>query len=113
MVTETIKPGEPAIKIETLKNDKRQLTNDFREAMYFLGKKSKETIKGGGDRIGNALRSMGESARKTTANVYENISNRGKNAVEKSRERIALRPFTYVLAALTAGVLVGAVLKRS
>ena len=113
MTTEVIKPGEMAIGIETIKDDLRQLTDDFKEVMFFLGEKSRETIKKGGERIGSSLKSWGESARGTANNAYERLSSRSKDVVEKSRERIALKPVTYVLAALAAGVVAGALLKRS
>ena len=113
MATQVIKPGKMAISIETLKDDLKQLTDDFKEVMCSFGEKSKETIKGGSEKVGSALKSWSESARGTASNAYKRIGSRGKDVVEKSRRRIAVKPITYVLTALAAGMLAGAFLKRS
>ena len=109
MKAKVIKP----VSVETIKEDLRRLTDDFKKAMYSLGEKSQKTIKQGGERFGFALKSLGESTRSSANDVYERISSRGKDVVEKSRRTIALKPITYILAALAAGMLAGAFIKRS
>ena len=109
MTVKVIKP----VSIETIKEDMRRLSDDFKKVMYSLGEKSKKTVKQGGERFGSALKSLGESARGTASDVYERINSRGKYVMKKSRRAIELKPVTYVLTALAAGVLAGAFIRRS
>jgi ElaB/YqjD/DUF883 family membrane-anchored ribosome-binding protein len=107
-----LRRGNTNVGVETLRDDMQRLTDDFREVIYSAGERGKETITEGGKRLGSALKTLGESAKNGVDNAYEQVSHQGKEAVEISRRKIALRPITSVLTALAAGLVVGLLIKR-
>jgi ElaB/YqjD/DUF883 family membrane-anchored ribosome-binding protein len=113
MATKTIPNREMTVGVETLRDDMQQLTDDFQELMRSIGQHGKSRFVAGKERIGSFIRSFREGARGKFSDIYERIGESSRQAVEKSRKGIEARPLTTLFAALAAGLIVGAVLKRS
>jgi ElaB/YqjD/DUF883 family membrane-anchored ribosome-binding protein len=112
MATETMKHSDMKVGFETLRDDMHQLTDDFKEVLHTVGERSRDAIAERKGKMGSAVKSWSERTKDRACDTYERINNRSKEAVEKSRGKIALKPFTSVFAALAAGILLGAILGR-
>jgi ElaB/YqjD/DUF883 family membrane-anchored ribosome-binding protein len=112
MATETIKPKNETVSAETLRNDMRKLTYDFKDVMFSIGEHGKNKLVESKEKVGSALRSFCESSKEKLSNTGECINERCKDAVEKSRKEIETRPFAAVFTALAAGLVAGMLLRR-
>jgi ElaB/YqjD/DUF883 family membrane-anchored ribosome-binding protein len=113
MNTETIPNREMAVGVETLRDDVQQLTDDFQELLLSIGEHGKSRLAKNKERIGSFISAFRESARGKFSDIYQRVGENGRQVVEKSRKNIEARPLTTLFVALGAGLIIGAVLKRS
>jgi ElaB/YqjD/DUF883 family membrane-anchored ribosome-binding protein len=99
-------------EIEALKKDMRRIRDDLKEICKTAGIYSESKLEGYKEQIGEMLENIKSKGGQYFAETYKTAKEKSCEAMEKSRDVVKENPLTSILAAFTAGVLFGVLIKR-
>jgi len=111
MVTDETKSGE----IDRIKNDLQQLRDDLGKLLGHIGSYGKGKLGGTREKVSAAVEDLHERAHDRFEGTSQQVAERGRQALDASRDAVEHRPLTYVAAAFVAGMILASLFewKRS
>jgi ElaB/YqjD/DUF883 family membrane-anchored ribosome-binding protein len=111
MTTDEIRSGE----IDKIKSDLQQLRDDLGKLMGHIGLYSKGRLGGTREKVSAAVGDLQERAYDRFQGTGRHVTERGRQALETSRDAVQEKPLTYVAVAFVAGMILASLFewKRS
>lgn len=111
MTTEATRSAE----IDKIKSDLQQLRDDLGKLLGHIGSYSKGKLGGTREKVSAAVGDLQERAYDSFQGTGRQVTERGREALDASREAVEHRPLTYVAVAFVAGMVLASLFewKRS
>lgn len=111
MTTDDIKRGE----VDKIKSDLQQLRDDLGKLLGHIGSYSKGKLGNTREKVSAAMEDVGERAYDRFQGTGRQMTDRGREALEVSRDAVQQKPLTYVAVAFVAGMVLASLFewKRS
>jgi len=112
MAIGVIQRDEKAVDTATLRSDMQKVIDDFSALMRSIGAQGREKLVESKEKLGTTIENLRDNTRVRFGDAYEHVNQLSKEAAEESRRTITNRPITFLVTALAAGVIAGALLSR-
>ncbi len=111
MTTDEARSGE----IDKIKSDLQQLRDDLGKLLGHIGSYGKGKLGGTREKVGAAMEDLQGRAYDRFQGTSQEVTERGRQALDASREAVEHRPLTYVVVAFVAGMVLASLFewKRS
>jgi len=111
MTTDEAKSGE----IDKIKRDLQQLRDDLGKLLGHIGSYGKGKLGSTREKVSAAAEDVGERAYDRFQGTGHEVTERGQQALDASRDAVQHKPLTYVAVAFVAGMILASLLewKRS
>ena len=111
MTTDEARSGE----IDKIKSDLQQLRDDLGKLLGHIGSYGKGKLGGTREKVGAAVEDLQGRAYDRFQGTSQQVTERGRQALDVSRDAVEHRPLTYVAAAFVAGMVLASLFewKRS
>jgi len=111
MTTDEAKSGE----IDKIKRDLQQLRDDLGKLLGHIGSYGKGKLGGTREKVGAAMEDLQGRAYDRFQGTSQEVTERGRQALDASRDAVEHRPLTYVAVAFVAGMVLASLFewKRS
>ncbi len=111
MTTDETRSGE----IDKIKTDLQQLREDLGKLLGHIGTYGKGRLGSTREKVGAAAEDLGERAYGRFQGTGRQVTERGRQALDTSRDAVQHKPLTYVTVAFVAGMIVASLFewKRS
>ncbi len=111
MTTDATRSGE----IDKIKSDLQQLRDDLGKLLGHIGSYSKGRLGSTREKVSAAVEDVGGRAYDRFQGTGQQMTDRGREALDASRDAVEHRPLTYVAVAFVAGMILASLFewKRS
>jgi ElaB/YqjD/DUF883 family membrane-anchored ribosome-binding protein len=111
MTTDETRSGE----IDKIKSDLQQLRDDLGKLLGHIGSYGKGRLGSTREKVGAAVEDVGGRAYDRFQGTGRHVTDRGRQALDASRDAVQHKPLTYIAVAFVAGVILASLLewKRS